>query len=154
MNAPLLVLGWGNRSRGDDALGPLFVEQLRAACPERDDVEWLDDYQLQIEHALDLVGRERVLLVDASLKAAPPFETSMVEASEDASFSTHALSPQAVLQVFRKVHHAEPPPCTLLALRGEQFELGSAPSAAALQHLQAALRWGLGWLSASASTTS
>ena len=27
---PLLVFGWGNLSRGDDALGPLRVEQLRA----------------------------------------------------------------------------------------------------------------------------
>ena len=28
--APLLVFGWGNPSRGDDALGPLLVEQLAA----------------------------------------------------------------------------------------------------------------------------
>ena len=30
MTAPLLVFGWGNASRGDDALGPLFVQQLSA----------------------------------------------------------------------------------------------------------------------------
>ena len=29
MTAPLLVFGWGNASRGDDALGPLLIERLR-----------------------------------------------------------------------------------------------------------------------------
>ena len=30
LTAPTLVFGWGNASRGDDALGPLFIERLRA----------------------------------------------------------------------------------------------------------------------------
>ena len=77
MKAPTLVFGWGNRSRGDDALGPLFVERLLATRPAG--VEGLEDYQLQVEHALDLVGRRRVLFVDASRVALPPFETSAVE---------------------------------------------------------------------------
>lgn len=69
MTAPLLVLGWGNPSRGDDALGPMLVDALVAyagrALPAGT-VDCLSDYQLQIEHALDLVGRERVLFVDAA----------------------------------------------------------------------------------------
>ena len=44
----LLVFGWGNRSRGDDALGPLCVERLREAAPAGVDAEFLDDYQLQV----------------------------------------------------------------------------------------------------------
>ena len=64
--APLLVFGWGNLSRGDDALGPLCVERLRATVAQAANIEYLDDYQLQIEHALDLVGRQRVLFVDAA----------------------------------------------------------------------------------------
>ena len=70
--APVLVFGWGNLSRGDDALGPMLVDRLRALLPDDSGVEFLDDYQLQIEHALDLVGRDRVLFVDASLRAQPP----------------------------------------------------------------------------------
>ena len=27
---PVLVFGWGNPSRGDDALGPLFVDAIEA----------------------------------------------------------------------------------------------------------------------------
>ena len=83
MNAPLLVFGWGNLSRGDDALGPLFVQQLSAlagAAMPATQVDFLEDYQLQIEHALDLVSRERVLFVDASLNCAAPFEVTTLRA--------------------------------------------------------------------------
>ena len=146
MTAPVLVFGWGNRSRGDDALGPLFVEQLRDALGGDDRVEFFDDYQLQVEHALDLVGRERVLFVDASLTAAAPFEATTLHPSRDATFTTHAMSPGSVMHVFRDLHHAEPPPCTLLAIRGHRFELGAAPSADALANLDAALAWAGGWL--------
>lgn len=147
MTRPLLVFGWGNRSRGDDALGPLCVERLRVTLSERDDIEFLDDYQLMVEHVLDLGGRARALFIDASLRCVPPFETLPLRAAADGSLSSHALSPQALLQVFREVHDDEPPPCTLLAIRGLRFELGEPPSAAALSHLDAALHWAQRWLS-------
>lgn len=144
MTAPLLVFGWGNASRGDDALGPLFVERLRAlALPG---VECLDDYQLQPEHALDLAGRTRVLFVDASLACAAPFEVSALQPGRDASFSSHAMSPAALLQAYVDVHGSAPPPATLLAIRGERFGLGEPMSEAAQAHLEAALSWALGFL--------
>jgi len=143
---PLLVFGWGNRSRGDDALGPLFVDRLREAMAGRADIEWIDDYQLQPEHALDLVGRERVLFVDASLSCSPPFALSALCPAADAGVSTHALSPQALLQVYAQLHDGAAPPCTLLAIRGERFGLGLAPSDEALRHLDAALHWAQAWL--------
>jgi len=146
--APLLVFGWGNLSRGDDALGPLCIEHLRDLRMPAARVEYLDDYQLQIEHALDLVGRQRVLFVDASLSCRAPFEVTPLRAVQDASFTTHAMSPQALMQVFRNLRGEEPPPCTLLAIRGERFELGEPPSVGALDHLAAALQWAEAWLAA------
>jgi hydrogenase maturation protease len=147
MTLPLLVFGWGNRSRGDDALGPLCVERLRGVLSTRNDIEFLDDHQLMVEHALDLCGRERVLFVDASLDCAPPFEALQLRAATDVGLCSHALSPQALLQVYRRLHDEEPPPCMLLTIRGMRFELGEAPSATALAHLDAALHWARGWLS-------
>lgn len=143
---PLLVFGWGNLSRGDDALGPLCIEQLRSACALDARVEFLDDYQLQVEHALDLAGRTRVLFVDASMNCVAPFQVTDLQAARDASFTTHAMSPQALMQVFVDMHAAPPPPCTLLAIRGERFELGEPPSPVALEHLQAATQWAHAWL--------
>lgn len=144
--APLLVFGWGNLSRGDDALGPLIVAQLRERHAQSAHMEFLDDYQLQVEHALDLVGRQQVLFIDASLNCPAPFEVTRVAAVQDSSFTTHAMSPQALMHVYRTLQGEEPPPCTLLAIRGEQFELGEPPSLAALKHLNAALDWAHAWL--------
>ena len=142
--APLLVFGWGNPSRGDDALGPLFVDAVEAmALPG---VECLTDFQLQVEHALDLKGRERVLFVDASADAAAPFTVERIEPARDASFTTHAVSPQAILQVFREVEAEPPPPCWLLAIRGDAWELGTVPTDAARENLQGAIAWVREWI--------
>lgn len=144
MTAPLLVFAWGNPSRGDDALGPLFAAAVRGWALHG--VEVLDEFQLQPEHLLDLVGRARVLFVDASREAPAPFTAEPLASARDASFTTHAMSPAALLHSFREVQRAEPPPCTLLAIRGERFELGAAPGVAALRHLDAALRWAAAWI--------
>lgn len=142
----MLVLGWGNPGRGDDALGPRAVHRLRALVSQPATVEFIDDYQLLIEHAMDLVGRTRVLLIDASANAAAPFELSSPQATVGCEWTTHALSPQALLRVYLALRCGPPPPCTLLAIRAEQFGLGEPMSAAAERHLEAALHWALGWL--------
>jgi hydrogenase maturation protease len=151
MTAPLLVFGWGNLSRGDDAAGPLFVQQLSALYGSAlaGQVDFLEDYQLQIEHALDLVGREQVLFVDASLNATAPFEATTLHPARGANFTTHAMSPESVMQVYRELRCAEPPPCTLLAIRGMSYELGALPCEALLGHLASALSWGESWIARS-----
>ncbi len=149
MTAPTLIFGWGNPSRGDDALGPLFVEhftELASRHPEWGEVECLTDFQLQVENALDLQGRQRVLFVDASLDAPSPCSLARIEAARDASFTTHAMSPQAVLKVYADIDDGPPPPCWLLAIRGERFELGEALSASARIALEAALRIAADWM--------
>jgi len=92
-----LVFGVGNPSRGDDALGPLFIERLEAWSATAGDLPvalaTLTDFQWQIEHALDLVDIDVVIFVDASVSASPPFELAPLAAKFDASHSTHALSP-------------------------------------------------------------
>ena len=141
MTAPLLVLGVGNPSRGDDALGPIFVERAARAL-EREvregGVELLCEFQLQIEHALDLLGRRRILFVDASVSAEAPFELARLAPRADGSVTSHALSPAAVLEVYRSIH-GEPPEAWQLAIKGERFELGEPLSPGASANLEAAL---------------
>lgn len=147
MTAPILIFGWGNPSRGDDALGPLLIERIEAL--ELPGVECLTDFQLQVEHALDLQGRQRVLFVDASLDAEAPFSVSAIGPRKDASFTTHAMTPQAVLQVYCNLTDEQPPATWLLAIRGEKFELGEPLSQAGATHLDAALPWVHDWLAQS-----
>lgn len=143
MKAPILFLGWGNPSRGDDAIGPLLCDRLshllsRPDIPEviaRTEVQ--QDFQLQVEDASDIAGRELVVLIDASVDTTAPFELTVVEACEDASVSTHALSPQAVVATTCKIFGAMPL-CYQLAVRGNAFELGESLSPSAALHLDAA----------------
>jgi hydrogenase maturation protease len=136
--APVLVLAIGNPSRGDDALGPLLAERLEAAAPPG--VEVIVDFQLQIEHALDLEGRRRVIIVDASRLAAAPFEWQKPEADSTMLHTTHALSPAALLGAAVRVGSMPPADVRVLAVRGDAFELGAPLSTAAARHLDAAWR--------------
>ncbi|MEW6513393.1 MAG: hydrogenase maturation protease [Pseudomonadota bacterium] len=145
MTAPILVFGWGNPARGDDALGPLLVEWIAALqIPE---VECLTDFQLQVEHALDLEGRQCVLFVDASLDAEAPFTVRPITPAARADCNSHTLAPEAVLQVYIELQERPPPPCQLLAIHGESFELGTGLSAAAKNNLAIASEWVKNWLS-------
>ena len=138
---PLLVLGVGNPSRGDDALGPLFVTRARHALAEdirAGRAEFLTGFQLQIENACDLRGREAVVFVDASLRAIAPFECREVRSERDHSFSTHALSAAALLDAYRRAF-GEPPAAWLLAIRGRRFHLGDGLSPDAARNLDAAV---------------
>ena len=140
MDKPVLLFGYGNLSRGDDALGPLLLEYVEDTV-NLDSIEILTDFQLQIEHALDLENRELVLFVDASVSCVNAFDFSVLEPARDKSYTTHAMSPAAVLDVYQEIKKQTPPPCFLLSIKGETFELGEALSANAEQHLAQACQF-------------
>jgi hypothetical protein len=95
------------------------------------------------------VGRARVLFVDASLSCCAPFEISDLHAEPDVSLGTHALSPTALLHVFWELQGEPAPPSTLLAIRGDRFQLGEPLSEAARSNLLQALAWCRAWLRSS-----
>jgi len=142
MRAPVVVFGLGNRSRGDDALGPLLLERLAGVLDAEgraSEIELIDDFQLQIEHALDLADRELALFVDAGTGTPAPFAFHAIEpASAVATHSTHALPPESVLSVYRAFAGCEPPPAFVLCVRGESFELGADLTASARGNCEAA----------------
>ena len=153
MGARTLVFGYGNPGRGDDALGPALIERLAVAAPlhpEWGEVECLTDFQLQVEHVLDLRGRERVLFVDASLACPSPCALTRLAPIESAGYTSHAVHPARLLHVFRAVVGTAAPPAWLLAIRGERFELGEPLSAAAAAHLVKALDCAAAFLCGSA----
>ncbi len=137
MTKPILLLGYGNPSRGDDALGVLLLEQLPEACLHS--VELLTDFQLQIEHALDLKNRQLVLFADASVANTKPITFRQLQPVIDNSYTTHAMNPAAVMQVYQDIEKTAPPPCFLLTMRAVQFELGDGLSEIAAESLQQAV---------------
>jgi hydrogenase maturation protease len=137
MVKPVLVFGYGNLSRGDDALGPLLLEYVESHC-DLEGIEILSDFQLQIEHALDLEDRSLVLFVDASVSCVGAFDFALLEPARDKSYTTHAMSPAAVLDVYKSIKKQTPPPCFLLSIKAEKFELGEGLSTQAENNLDQA----------------
>jgi hydrogenase maturation protease len=140
--APVLIFGYGNPSRGDDALGPALIARLEDLQATRGAGQppWdlLTDFQPQPEHALDLVGRDRVILVDADVSLAVPYRLEPILADRAASYTTHAMSPGALLWVYGQIGAGAPPPAWLLRIRGYHFALGAPLSAGAVENLAGA----------------
>ena len=137
MAAPILIFGVGNESRGDDALAPLLVRQLQAEGIRY--VEFIEDYQLQVEHVTDLLDRSAVLFVDADISCAEPFHFSEIAAAKDSSYTSHVMTPFALLHTYRQVYGTDAPPAFLLRMRGYDFELGNPLSDKAAANLEAAM---------------
>ncbi len=142
MTPAVAVFGIGNRSRGDDALGPLLLDRLREWLEGQGlaaGFELFEEYQLQVENALDLEGRRLALFIDACRDSPVPVAFGHVAAAPSlAGHSTHALAPGGVLGVFARVSAEAAPPAYLLAVRGSVFELGAPLSEAAGRALEEA----------------
>ena len=145
MDAPLLVFAIGNESRGDDALAPLLVRQLQADGIT-DQVEIIEDFQLQVEHVTDLRGRSAVLFVDADMSCDAPYRFSEIAAAQDGSYTSHAMTPFALLHAYQQVYGIDAPTSYLLRVRGYGFELGESLSSAATENLKRATAKILDWL--------
>lgn len=131
----LTVFACGNPSRGDDALGPELMRLLRAKYVHQKNIQLIEDFQLQVEHALDLENCHLALFIDADVSCPPPFILTRLQAAQENSYTTHALHPATVLYVYQQICGRAPPPAFLLSLRGEHFELGEPLSQAAKKHL-------------------
>lgn len=132
----LLMFGYGNLGRGDDALGPILVERI--ARLHLADVECQQDMQLQVEHVTDLAACDWVLFLDADMSCSGPFDFSELTAAKDDSYTSHAMTPAALLYAYRQVYGKDAPPAFLLRIRGHDFELGDSLSKRAAANLEVA----------------
>ena len=134
---PLLIFAYGNPSRGDDALGPLLLDRLMAQA-DASRIEFISDFQLQIEYALELAQREQVWFIDAAVIDGSAFSWSLLQPLKDHSYSSHALSPAALLHVYQTITGLPPPPAYLLSIQAISFELGADLSTTAAANLDKA----------------
>lgn len=134
----LLLFGYGNPGRGDDALGPELIERI--ARLQLADIECQNDMQLQVEHVTDLAACEQVLFIDADMTCAEPFDFSELGAAKDDSYTSHAMNPSALLHAYDQVYGKPAPPAFLLRIRGHDFGLGDPLSGKASANLEAATR--------------
>jgi hydrogenase maturation protease len=140
MVAPVLIFAVGNESRGDDALGVLLMRELDVWIADGKNTgqfELLEDFQLQIEHALDLKDRRVVLFIDAGVGTLSPFSFYRAQPLDEPVLYSHALAPEALLDVYAQYYREAPPNAFILCVRGRSFELGEGLSPEAEENLAA-----------------
>ncbi len=144
MVAPNLVFAIGNPSRGDDALAPALLMRLQAWLESQslsDQFELLEEFQLQVEHVTDMHERKRVIFIDAGMDTPAPFHYYRACESDVPLLYSHAVSPEALLGVYRQFYQVEAPNTFVLCIKGKSFELGESLSDTAETNLLAALEF-------------
>jgi hydrogenase maturation protease len=130
------VIGFGNPGRRDDGLGAAAVERLKARRLRN--VSCDADYQLNIEDALAVSGRDVVVFVDAARNLRKPYAFARVKAAESFPPMSHALGPEAVLAIAAELY-GRTPQSWILAIRGHRWTIGEGLSDKAEKNLALAL---------------
>ncbi|HUT26412.1 MAG TPA: hydrogenase maturation protease [Sumerlaeia bacterium] len=132
----ILILGYGNPGRQDDGLGPAFAESLGSLG--RPGVSVDSNYQLNVEDAASVARHDRVLFVDACRQGEAPFVISGVSPVREIAFTTHAVSPRAVLALCEDCFGARPE-AWVLGIRGYEFGVVEGLTRRARGNLEKAL---------------
>lgn len=136
MNNTLLI-GIGNKGRGDDGLGWTFVDQFAGEC--KFDVVYR--YQLQVEDAELISHYTQVWFIDASYRDyVDGFNPEIVNEIGMVSYSSHKLEPSAVVSLCHQIFHCFPQ-SFVIAITGTCFDLGTGITDTGRKNLNAALRY-------------
>lgn len=116
----ILVYGIGNPGRKDDGLGFYFAKEIELRNISNLDVDF--NYQLNIEDACTIADYDFVFFVDASMRIEVDFSCTLLTAIPERQYTTHALSPQAVLYLCQQIYH-KTPVSYLIEIKGHEWEL-------------------------------
>jgi hydrogenase maturation protease len=132
----ILILGYGNPGRQDDGLGPAAVSEIESLGLRN--LTAFDNYQLNIEDAMDVATHDIVWFIDAARSGSSPYSVRTVSPSLTIEFTSHIVRPEAILAIAHQCYGASPQ-AFLLAIRGYEFEFIEALTPGAKDNLVAAL---------------
>lgn len=133
-----IVIGIGNNGRQDDGLGWLFLDFLEE---KEADIEIEYRYQLQIEDADLISNYSKVIFVDATKEATEKgYYLKPCLPSETYSFSTHALSPETIMYLSKKLYNHSPD-ASIFAIQGYDWELKIGLSEGGTNNLEKAKKY-------------
>ncbi len=126
----MLVIGYGNELRGDDAAGPKVVEA--AAGWQLPKLRTLTCQQLTPELAESIANASAVVFVDASVNGEDPsVQAVRIEPLAEGVKATHTTDPRWLLALAQQAF-GRCPPAWLVSVPGEHFAFGErlSPKAA------------------------
>jgi hydrogenase maturation protease len=133
----ILIIGYGNELRGDDAAGPRAASALAAMGLAR--VQVLIRHQLVPELSEALSQARAAIFVDASCApGANEIAVQELKPSTETEPSAHASDPRALLALAQAVF-GHCPPAWLLTIPGTSFDLGAPLSPLAQRGVTAAV---------------
>jgi hydrogenase maturation protease len=137
----VVVIGVGNRLRGDDAAGPEVADRVRAEAPGSVDVRICEQEPSRLLDAL--AGADVALIVDAVATGAAPgtlhrFDASSAPVpSRELRSSTHALGVGESLELARALGRL-PRRTVVLGIEGTAFLAGGELSPAVAEGVERA----------------
>ena len=104
----ILIIGIGNRFRGDDGAGPLLIEHLKGKV----DATLLDAGEEPLNYlgVIDSADPETILVFDTAEMGRPPGSIARLkieDLSQSAALSTHSVPLRHVLKLVEMGTHAE-----------------------------------------------
>jgi hydrogenase maturation protease len=142
----VLVIGYGNTLRGDDGIGYQVAETV--AEWQLPQVRSIAIHQLLPELAADIADVKIVVFVDAVVAIDSPTPNITIvplSADENATFSTHIITPQLLLGIAQRLYGATPV-AYLLTIPAIDFTLGTTLSSIASTGKDLALDYLKYWL--------
>ena len=134
--ARVLILGYGNPGRQDDGLGPAAVAEIESM--RLPNTTAFENYQLNIEDAMDVAGHDVVWFVDAAKAGPSPYAVREVLPAASIEFTSHLVRPEAILAIARQCY-GRSPQAFVLAIRGYEFAFIEALTPGATDNLRDAL---------------
>ena len=118
----ILVYGYGNPGRQDDALGSEFINLTNTWIENNNILNIQTDcnYQLNIEDAERISNFDKVFFVDAVENSIKDFELRSISPSQDVSFSTHSVHPAYILYMCDKIFDKRPT-AFLIQIKGYEW---------------------------------
>lgn len=132
----ILILGFGNSTRGDDGAGWEVIRRLDAL--DLPGLETRVSQQLGLELLEEWGGYEKVLFVDAAPGGAEARLERVVESEATPSASTHHLKPETLLHLSRQLY-GRCPGLYLCRIPAEQFGFGDGFSPSTGRHIEQAV---------------
>jgi len=119
------IIGYGNRQRRDDGIGPYVIDRLSGRYGGSSGIRLWSAHILAPDLIEDLQRAQRVIFVDATIaqlkqgwiwdKIAPDFEVL--------PYVTHQVKPSLLLGLLERVY-GQSPGAYLFTVQGEDFDFG------------------------------
>jgi hydrogenase maturation protease len=121
----ILIIGYGNILRGDDAVGLHAARELKKHFHAEPDVEVITCHQLTPEMADDISGSELVIFLDAADGGEPgTVRCKHIVPADVPGGWTHHLNPKSLVSAAEQLY-GEVPHAICLTLEGWSFELSN-----------------------------